>query len=100
MEGIPALDAERSPMLELLVIGNLECSLKHFQCKNINFLRENFEFVYKNLNCYILPNNIKDILFSGIFVLILAIEGNYNLRNSILNILPQELFITMVIVIF
>ena len=26
MEGIPlALDAERSPMLELLVIGNLEC---------------------------------------------------------------------------
>ena len=27
MEGIPlALDAERSPMLELLVIGNLECT--------------------------------------------------------------------------
>ena len=31
MEGIPlALDAERPPMLELLVIGNLECTSKIF----------------------------------------------------------------------
>ena len=29
IEGIPlALDAERSPMLKLLVIGNLECTVK------------------------------------------------------------------------
>ena len=38
MEGIPlALDAERPSMLELLVIGNLECSEKPLterQCKN------------------------------------------------------------------
>ena len=32
MEGIPlALDAEKSPMLELLVIGNLECTWKRYK---------------------------------------------------------------------
>ena len=35
MEGIPlALDAERPPMLELLVIGNVECSILHYKGRN------------------------------------------------------------------
>ena len=34
MEGIPlALDVERSPILELLVIGNLECIVKFIHLK-------------------------------------------------------------------
>ena len=54
MEGIPlALDAERSPMIELLVIGNLECIEKpRARKQNISFLsaKDGYIFSWVHLN--------------------------------------------------
>ena len=90
-------------------------SLKYLEWNRIFFLCKTAEIcnliiliVYKHSDCYILANIIKDIIFSWIFVPILAIKGNSNIKFQILlmllfyilNILSQELFITMVIVNF